>query len=596
MQKEKTIQVIFLLVALIFISAIVVGFVFKNEITFSPNGKTELNKKNEKFSFDPSSLDQSVQTASAQGLEGNQPESSTLLAPQATHLFDLYTLSADRCGHFSETKVADIDDDGVKDIVAAFYQVNSIFCASPSEIPSIYAWDNQGNLKPGFPLRLTNLNTPYLESYLSLVAIGDVTGDNKLEIVVTAGRNSNPPGGGVYIISSTGQILSHLEPNRGFSGVDKVHVVLADLDNNGKLEIITKGLNGYPTDPDSGRKVFAWYGNGNAYPGWPVVINPPATTAYTIVTEPAVVDFEGNGAKKMIFTTESQVPGGISGDVIALDASGTIQWRTTLGSYFLTNPVVIGDVDRDGEYDIALLAYGATSPPTFKYFILDKNGVIKYQWQINQFLNGADSGIETTLADLNNDNALEIITKDSTYVYVYDYLGNMQPGFPRVIYEGSPTNPTPCNYILPTAPNYCPPGDFGTADLDDDGYLDIYAVALNTYRTGQINDHQYGFFAIDRFGNAVTGYPFSLNNYQSISLLAQTYVINYQPTYADIDDDNIGEILVSKGGGTIEVFSTNSIYKQSVGFCSHASRQYGFDLQNTKVIPKCIQVQPFPSV
>lgn len=588
MQKKKTTHGIFLLVAILVISATVLGLAFKEEVTFSPDKKSiELAKRGEKSSIP----EQSLQIASAQGLPP-PPGEDQLLVPVATHLFDLYAQSATRCGQFTETKVADLDNDGAKEIVAAFHHQNSLVCTFPKEIPSIYVWDNQGNLKAGFPLRLTGLNTPALEAYLSIVGIGDVTGDNKLEIVVTTGRGSpTQASGGTYIISSTGQILNHLEPNRGFSGIDRGHAVLTDLDNNGKLEIIARSLEPHPTDPNSGRKIFAWYGNGNAYPGWPATINPPGISNI-LLTEPAVVDFDGNGVKTIIFTSKSSTGGMLLGEVIALNNLGTVQWTNNLGNYELIYSPVIGDVDGDKEYEIVVFATKSIQPFNKEYFILDKNGVIEYQWSLNQYLNGAGGGIQTTLADLDRDNTLEIITKDDRYVYVYDHLGNIKPGFPRVIYEGGIANPAPCSSIPSNAPNYCPPGDFGTADLDNDGYLDIYGVALNTYRTGAINSHQYGFFAIGRFGTAVTGYPYPLNNYQAVQ--GDSYIINHQPTYTDIDNNGIGDILVSKGWGAIEVFSTNSPYviKTAVDSiagvpCAYASEQYGFDLHNTKVTLKC---------
>jgi hypothetical protein len=158
-----------------------------------------------------------------------------------------------------------------------------------------------GNTVPGFPvhtnlLRATDPNNPEngrgysYRSTLALrdardpisgTAVGDIDDDGSLDVVATTNSGS------VYAWSSTGKLLpgfptsqnryyamnqvptprSTVDGSRNPATGNWSPPVLADLNGDGKLEILESAFDGH---------VYAWKANGQTVPGWPVKIAPTA--------------------------------------------------------------------------------------------------------------------------------------------------------------------------------------------------------------------------------------------------------------------------------------------------------------------------------
>lgn len=112
-------------------------------------------------------------------------------------------------------------------------------------------------------------------------------------------------------------------------------------------------------------------------------------------------------------------------------------------------------------------------------------------------------------ADLDEDGNLEIIAASTNRkVYVWDYLGNLRPGWPQTL-VGMPQ-----------------PG-MAVGDVDGDGLLDI---AVGTSQgPGRI-------YVFDRDGNTLPGWPVSLDDHE----------ISQPPTLSDLDKDGKLEIIVGE--------------------------------------------------
>ena len=408
----------------------------------------------------------------------------------------------------------------------------------------IYAWDGAtGTLLPGFPvLAPYHQNSSALCGRLSIVAVGDVAGGPDSEIIAMAGNTQN--GGGILIISPTGQLINHLLQFKTSSGWDQFHPVLVpDLDNDGKLEILT-------LDNISGNFQVT-----NAS-GSPLAI----LRASGRLSDPAVVDFgDGKGPAILIAVATGIYPS-VGVGVLAFELNGNPRWSWSVNG-LLPNmgEIVAGDVNGDGYAEVVLKTQDWNTKVQ-EHFVLDRNGQQLARWP-----NGAQAtyGRQPTLGDLNNDHTLEIIYHDNVKIYVADWQGQLWPGFPQYI---------PAPYGSAT--------DVGIADLNGDGYQDIFLEAMNYRATGGIGGHFDAIFAFDRFGNTMPGFPYLLNNYLSVPIGLATWVEQYQPTFADINNDGMSEIIASKGFGRLEAFTLNAPMHDAADF-----PEFGANRKNTKLVP-----------
>lgn len=517
-----------------------------------------------------------VATIGAKASPGYSPPASTGIRP-TKKLWSVKNLDASWSGTFTQPKVADIDEDGKNEIISALMSADPTESCATVINQGIYAWTGAGILKSGFPVYLNRLDFPGLCGYLSIVGVGNVIGGSKQEIVAATGRTTY--GGGIYVISATGQILTEIEVDGGFSGIDHLHAVLSDLDNDGKMEIIAT------EDVFSGEQTIMdiWHGDGTRFPGWPVTLPGKANK------EPAIAVL--NGEKTIVISVSVTVSRNhFLPKVMAFNTDGTLRWSTD-GRYddFPVSSLVIADIDgtEPNKKEILVKTLNAYNYLE-ELLILSENGTILSRW-----LSGGWSYDYSAVAgDLDKDGQMEIIYHSNHKVYVTDYQGNLKPGFPRFIWDGSPQNPySDCSggNQDPRTPPYCYLTQLGVGDLSGDGFPDIYGLALNNFRTGSAGDHQYAIFAFDRFGNTLPGFPYPLVNETEIPL-SWTWGEKYVPTFADIDNDGIADVVTSKGWGKIEAFTVGKRYKPELAIFP----QYGVDEQNTKEIVKPLEYGTIP--
>jgi hypothetical protein len=292
-------------------------------------------------------------------------------------------------------KLADIDGDGVRDIVLTTndgsVHVYSVIGGTPKEVA-------------GFPFLLNPLDgfitpppTPTTPVYLSApayssgaiqstvtresvdgsAAIGDVNGDGKSDIVFGSWE------GTLYAIDTTGTLLPGwpirlpLVPSctRDVGApvvrpcmdvLDDItrgsfaSPVLADLDGDGKLEIILAAFDG---------NVYVFNGDGTTHTGFPVQIHSPlAYKTDHVITTPAVGDFNGDAIPDILVGSNETIGNqGGTGFFYVVDGRGSAapggpflpHWPLEISSQY-TLPIVgqgtnsspaIVDLDGDGNAD-----------------------------------------------------------------------------------------------------------------------------------------------------------------------------------------------------------------------------------------------------
>jgi subtilisin family serine protease len=129
-----------------------------------------------------------------------------------------------KAGAFRASSVGDLDGDGKFEIVAT----------SGNEVR---AYRNDGTLMPGWPKSLAN-------DYAFSVTVGDVDGDGRDEVFASAGDQATPVAF-LHAWNGSGAALAGwpFSANGYASPAFFQGVMLADVDGNGQVEVVTSGVN-----------------------------------------------------------------------------------------------------------------------------------------------------------------------------------------------------------------------------------------------------------------------------------------------------------------------------------------------------------------
>ncbi|MEZ5967350.1 MAG: VCBS repeat-containing protein [Planctomycetota bacterium] len=291
------------------------------------------------------------------------------------------------------------------------------------------------------------------------VTLADLDGDGRLEII----RPSTD--GRVYVFRYDGTALPGWP--RTVSGWGQISPVVADLDGDGFLEILvaTRGIT-------SGGSLHALDRGGNPLPGWPLTFSNNNVEA--VVAE----DLDGDGRLEVI-ATERAYPIGRA-HVLRADGTPLPGWPLTLDHVPAFTPAV-GDLDGDGRKELVFGSYTSV-------YVTDAAGQVRAGWPVNvaSTFNANVSYQSPALADLDADGVLEIamcLHQSGGGCYVFKADGTQLAGWPKLFGGWS----------------YCPPT---VADLDGDGSLDVLAGRAGGTAAAP------ALYAWDRQGQLLPGFPY----------------------------------------------------------------------------------------
>ncbi|MBU0517330.1 T9SS type A sorting domain-containing protein [bacterium] len=265
--------------------------------------------------------------------------------------------------------VGDIDNDGDLEIVQGTWNY-------------LYVFNGDGTLYPGYPIgnyitqavTLTDLDNiegleiivpssnamhvyhsngsgyggfpVYAAHSLTAAAVADLDGDFQSEIVAGSFVASGSPSDSIYAWhSDTFPVSGFPVPT---AGSVKVPPVIADLDNNGTMEIIADCWSQTGTD-----QLYVWDDSGSLLPGWPQAV------AYCRLSSPSVGDIDNDGDLEIIVGGWSTVPSGEKIHAYHHDGATVAGFPVVLNNAIsgnLNNTPVVGDIDGDGLLEIVIKA------------------------------------------------------------------------------------------------------------------------------------------------------------------------------------------------------------------------------------------------
>lgn len=242
-------------------------------------------------------------------------------------------------GGISSPAVGDLDKDGLPEVVVG--TMSPLINGQQDQNATVWAIKGDGSLMPGFPVQT--------EQHIhSSPALGDLTGDGYLEIVVGTGRG---------IISGRQNIVYAWRydgtplPNwpRVTTNPMVAPPALGDITGDGKMEVVIGGGDCEAVPMTTDNNLYVWRADGSSPPGFPVR---PPTPNYGAVTHPmcyspVLADFDGDGAVEILI-----VPLGAWGIVTVRSNGTTAALHETLGALY-SSPLV-DDIDNDGSLEIVI--------------------------------------------------------------------------------------------------------------------------------------------------------------------------------------------------------------------------------------------------
>ncbi len=218
--------------------------------------------------------------------------------------------------------VADIDNDSLFEIVCLSYR-------------SVYVWDQNGNTEPGWP----KLNVAGGMSYAQPV-LTDLDGDGDLEILHS------------YYLNTQNYVGIYHHDGTNFTNWPQTYPgpqtytmpVVGDIDGDNDLEIFGGG------HIIGGPNLSARHHNGNQVNGWPVNCD-------MLECSPIVFDVDNDNLREVLVADNLN-----PGNFYAYEGNGSLvtDWPIPTPSAAIVNSPSVGDVDLDGDIEIALLVSNGT--------------------------------------------------------------------------------------------------------------------------------------------------------------------------------------------------------------------------------------------
>jgi len=391
------------------------------------------------------------------------------------------------------------------------------------DIDHAYAFTSKGNwpsfchdnrntcrtlLKGDFDNENRNIENFFIkdEEGFARTSIADIDNNGEMDIVMTVNNKANTNGWVyAYEVNWAGKIKNkwlgwdNFEIGHGITN----QPTLADIDNNGNLEILFGLANGSVLCLDHEGELKWSYDTGSSDP---------------YIGEIKVSDLNLDGDKEIIFTNYKIGHPEWDGTLFILndDGSSAVQAdNTTISNGGSKGPVAIADLDADGKRDIIVTTFYGIE--TFEF-----DGSITSGWTTNE----GNLEQNAMVFDIDKDNKYEIIT-----VTTSDPCDTGKTCYDRLYVRNELGN----NEFSPISLAYDKPSNPVAADVDDDGDIEIIVV-----EQVDSSDRNASISCFEADGSPCSGnWPYDMDDKLIIG-------DGFSPSVSDIDSDGREELIIHK--------------------------------------------------
>jgi len=315
--------------------------------------------------------------------------------------------------------VGDINADGYEEVIIDFLddRLNRTF---------VHAFRLDGSDLPGFPLELWRRPGSLGRPAASAQVLCDLDNNGTLEIAFTMCADSI-----ACVLNYHGQFLPGWPKNIGPNYFLGNPVSVGDIDKDGYFDIVAL----------SAERLYVWNSEGQDLPGWPVNIPPDLYPSG--FSAPSLADLDGNGKLEILFSTyeHSQF---LYGQLFVYHSDGNIMdgWPVTFSDGVPTSTPTVGDMDNDGELEVVVTLL--ETAPVDNIYVLSIHGIVENSWHIEDWGNHEFDPVlvdadNNGYADIVVSTSLNVCYPDTSCgaYYAYDKDGNLLEGWPVVVYDAT---------------------------------------------------------------------------------------------------------------------------------------------------------------